>query len=81
MSEEGKMDDGLEFSRSQEEEAKTARVIRKCETQFNRFIHKLDSLQSSRSLTRGFHRSSRSPSLDPQSPDSFSPPVLLQSKL
>lgn len=68
MSEEGKMDDGLEFSRSQEEEAKTARVIRKCATQFNRFIHKLDSLQSSRSLTRGYHRSqsTRSQSPSPQ---------------
>lgn len=48
MSEEGKMDDGLEFSRSQEEEAKTARVIRKCGTLFNKFISKLDSLHTSR---------------------------------
>mgnify|MGYP002649132041 CR=1 FL=1 len=65
MSEEGKMDDGLEFSRSQEEEAKTARVIRKCGTQFNRFIQKLDSVQSTRSLARGGHRASRSPSPSP----------------
>ena len=64
MSEEGKMDDGLEFSRSQEEEAKTARVIRKCGTQFNKFIQKLDSLQSNRGLTRG-HRHSRSQSPGP----------------
>lgn len=64
MSEEGKMDDGLEFSRSQEEEAKTARVIRKCETQFNRFIHILNSLHSSRSTQRG-HRLSRSLSPPP----------------
>ncbi|PRD34336.1 UNVERIFIED_CONTAM: RyR [Trichonephila clavipes] len=45
MSEEGKMDDGLEFSRSQEEESRTARVIRKCSFLFNRFITGLDSLQ------------------------------------
>lgn len=32
------MDDGLEFSRSQEEESRTARVIRKCGSLFNRFI-------------------------------------------
>ncbi|RWS25625.1 ryanodine receptor-like protein, partial [Leptotrombidium deliense] len=44
LSEEGKMDDGLEFSRSQEEEAKTARVIRKCGTLFNKFVRVLDSL-------------------------------------
>lgn len=65
MSEEGKMDDGLEFSRSQEEEAKTARVIRKCETQFNRFVHILNSFHSSRTTTRGIHRLSRSPSPPP----------------
>lgn len=45
MSEEGKMDDGLEFSRSQEEESRTARVIRKCSSLFNKFISGLDSLQ------------------------------------
>ena len=38
LHEEGKMDDGLEFSRSQEEESRTARVIRKCSSLFNRFI-------------------------------------------
>ena len=38
LSEEGKMDDWLEFSRSQEEEAKTARVIKKCDTIFTHFI-------------------------------------------
>lgn len=38
LHEEGKMDDGLEFSRSQEEESRTARVIRKCGSLFNRFI-------------------------------------------
>lgn len=68
MSEEGKMDDGLEFSRSQEEEAKTARVIRKCGTQFNRFITKLDSLHSSRSTSRALHGSrsgSTSPTVTP----------------
>lgn len=50
---EGKMDDGIEFSRSQEEEAKTARVIRKCEYLFNRFITILNLLQSKRGLSRG----------------------------
>ena len=64
MSEEGKMDDGLEFSRSQEEEGKTARVIRKCEQQFNRFVWILNSLHSSRTTQRG-HRLSRSPSPSP----------------
>ena len=53
LSEEGKMDDGLEFSRSQEEEAKTARVIRKCESLFNRFIGILNLLQTKRGLSRG----------------------------
>ena len=64
MSEEGKMDDGLEFSRSQEEEAKTARVIRKTQAQFRRFVQTLESVQS-RSLTRGANRASRSPSPQP----------------
>ena len=69
MSEEGKMDDGLEFSRSQEEEAKTARVIRKCGKDFNRFITKLDSLHSSRATSRlGRQGSVRSGSASPQSP-------------
>lgn len=35
---EGKMDDFLDFSRSQEEESKTARVIRKCSSLFTKFI-------------------------------------------
>lgn len=38
LHEEGKMDDGLTFSRSQEEEARTAGVIRKCTILFNQFI-------------------------------------------
>lgn len=38
LHEEGKMDDGLDFSRSQEEESKTARVIRKCSNLFTMFI-------------------------------------------
>lgn len=38
LHEEGKMDDGLDFSRSQEEESKTARVIRKCSSLFMQFI-------------------------------------------
>ncbi|XP_076069948.1 ryanodine receptor isoform X2 [Oratosquilla oratoria] len=48
LHEEGKMDDGLLFYRSQEEESRTARVIRKCCHLFNSFISGLDSLQSSR---------------------------------
>jgi len=38
LHEEGKMDDGCEFSRSQEEESRTARVIRKCSSLFTKFI-------------------------------------------
>lgn len=38
LHEEGKMDDGLDFSRSQEEESRTARVIRKCSSLFTQFI-------------------------------------------
>lgn len=38
LHEEGKMDDCLDFSRSQEEESKTARVIRKCSSLFTQFI-------------------------------------------
>lgn len=38
LHEEGKMDDFLDFSRSQEEESKTARVIRKCSSLFTQFI-------------------------------------------
>lgn len=38
LHEEGKMDDGLDFSRSQEEESRTARVIRKCSSLFVQFI-------------------------------------------
>ncbi|KAL5285595.1 hypothetical protein ACFFRR_007348 [Megaselia abdita] len=48
LHEEGKMDDFLDFSRSQEEESKTARVIRKCSSLFTQFINALDQLQSSR---------------------------------
>uniref|UniRef100_A0A4D5R9V0 Ryanodine receptor 44F n=1 Tax=Scolopendra viridis TaxID=118503 RepID=A0A4D5R9V0_SCOVI len=49
LHEEGKMDDGLEFSRSQEEESRTARVIRICGNLFNKFIRGLDSLQNGNS--------------------------------
>lgn len=76
MSEEGKMDDGLEFSRSQEEEAKTARVIRKCGTLFNRFVAKLDSLHSSRSHSRSTRAGSRSGS-GPGTPILTHPPGAL----
>lgn len=41
LHEEGKMDDGLDFSRSQEEESRTARVIRKCSSLFTQFIRYL----------------------------------------
>ncbi|KAH0998941.1 hypothetical protein HUJ05_009475, partial [Dendroctonus ponderosae] len=48
LHEEGKMDDGLDFSRSQEEESRTARVIRKCSSLFTQFINGLESLQVNR---------------------------------
>ncbi|XP_072162212.1 ryanodine receptor isoform X2 [Bemisia tabaci] len=48
LHEEGKMDDGLDFSRSQEEESRTARVIRKCSHLFTQFIKGLETLQSNR---------------------------------
>ena len=38
LHEEGRMDDGITFSRSQDEEARTAGVIRKCTILFNQFI-------------------------------------------
>lgn len=34
---EGHMDDGFTFSRAQEEESRSARVIRKCQSIFHRF--------------------------------------------
>ncbi|KAG5681994.1 hypothetical protein PVAND_011393 [Polypedilum vanderplanki] len=48
LHEEGKMDDGLDFSRSQEEESRTARVIRKCSSLFHNFITGLETLQQNR---------------------------------
>ncbi|KAL0274261.1 UNVERIFIED_CONTAM: hypothetical protein PYX00_006731 [Menopon gallinae] len=48
LHEEGKMDDGLDFSRSQEEESRTARVIRKCSSLFTKFIKSLEELQMNR---------------------------------
>ncbi|KAL3284793.1 hypothetical protein HHI36_018934 [Cryptolaemus montrouzieri] len=48
LHEEGKMDDGLDFSRSQEEESRTARVIRKCSSLFTQFINGLETLQMNR---------------------------------
>ncbi|XP_075211293.1 ryanodine receptor [Lycorma delicatula] len=48
LHEEGKMDDGLDFSRSQEEESRTARVIRKCSSLFTKFIRGLETLQMNR---------------------------------
>lgn len=52
LSAEGKMDDCLEFSRSQEEEAKTARVIRKCDALFSKFIKILDHIQQAALLDK-----------------------------
>lgn len=52
LSAEGKMDDCLEFSRSQEEEAKTARVIRKCDALFSKFIKILDHVQQAALLDK-----------------------------
>ena len=42
------MDDGCEFARSQEEEARTARVIRKCSFLFNSFIFGLERMTASK---------------------------------
>ena len=38
LHEEGRMDDAVTFARSQDEEARTAGVIRKCTALFNQFI-------------------------------------------
>ena len=38
LHEEGRMDDAVTFARSQDEEARTAGVIRKCTSLFNQFI-------------------------------------------
>ncbi|XP_071161899.1 ryanodine receptor-like [Mytilus edulis] len=43
---EGHMDDGFTFSRAQEEESRSARVIRKCQSIFNRFNKALDALKT-----------------------------------
>ncbi|ESO90186.1 hypothetical protein LOTGIDRAFT_123762 [Lottia gigantea] len=43
---EGHMDDGLTLAKSQEEESRSARVIRKCQSLFNRFNKALDSLKT-----------------------------------
>ncbi|XP_071050495.1 ryanodine receptor isoform X2 [Onthophagus taurus] len=55
LHEEGKMDDGLDFSRSQEEESRTARVIRKCSSLFTQFITGLETLQMNRRHSMFFH--------------------------
>jgi len=49
LHEEGRMDDGCEFARSQDEEARTARVIRKCSALFNSFIVGLEVMINSKS--------------------------------
>lgn len=49
LHEEGRMDDGVEFARSQDEEARTARVIRKCSALFNSFIQGLEFMINSKS--------------------------------
>ncbi|KAK6622641.1 hypothetical protein RUM43_008483 [Polyplax serrata] len=54
LHEEGKMDDGLDFSRSQEEESRTARVIRKCSSLFTKFIKSLENLQMTRRTSMFF---------------------------
>ncbi|XP_043499298.1 ryanodine receptor isoform X4 [Polistes fuscatus] len=54
LHEEGKMDDGLDFSRSQEEESRTARVIRKCSSLFTQFITGLETLQINRRASMFF---------------------------
>lgn len=50
LHEEGKMDDGLTFSRSQDEEARTAEVIRKCLQLFGGFIAGLESIVNTQRL-------------------------------
>lgn len=52
LHEEGKMDDCLDFSRSQEEESKTARVIRKCSSLFTQFITYVLNMISKGSLLK-----------------------------
>ena len=49
LHEEGRMDDGCEFARSQDEEARTARVIKKCSALFNSFILGLEIMINSKS--------------------------------
>ncbi|XP_055337214.1 ryanodine receptor-like isoform X3 [Paramacrobiotus metropolitanus] len=53
MSEEGHMDDTLSFTRSQHEESRSARVIRKCVYLFNKFNRALDALQNQPTDSRG----------------------------
>lgn len=55
LHEEGRMDDAVSFSRSQDEEARTARVIRKCSGLFNQFFRGLDSMSESKRHS-GFFR-------------------------
>ena len=55
LHEEGRMDDSVAFSRSQEDEARTARVIRKCSALFNQFSRGLDAMQDSQRHS-GFFR-------------------------
>ena len=55
LHEEGRMDDAVAFSRSQDEESKTARVIRKCTALFNHFITGLDNMSASK-RSSGFFR-------------------------
>ncbi|KAJ8309071.1 hypothetical protein KUTeg_013945 [Tegillarca granosa] len=43
---EGHMDDGFTFTRAQDEESRSARVIRKCQSVYNRFNKALDSLKT-----------------------------------
>ena len=76
------MDDWLEFSRSQEEEAKTARVIRKCGVIFDRFIRILESVTQKKRSLRGSARAGvGSPpggsSLALHTPHAVPPPALL----
>jgi ryanodine receptor 2 len=55
LNEEGRMDDAVAFSRSQDEEARTARVIRKCTHLFNQFIKGLDNMTANK-RSSGFFR-------------------------
>ncbi|XP_014664675.1 PREDICTED: ryanodine receptor-like [Priapulus caudatus] len=56
MLEEGHMDDGFTVVMAQEEESRSARVIRKCSSIFNRLVRALNSLQTDGAESALWHR-------------------------